>query len=302
MTSATEVRDVVAKALQGVSDDLIRARSLVHDGVASLGASFETFRSQLVLQQKELSGVVDMLRGEGRGDGFVERMNRIVNNFVEDLVVVSASSMRLMARVEEMRPEIEAIVLNIRKVESMARKTRFVALNATIHSARTGHAGRTFRVVADQVKALADDAGVVSAQVRGLVTQVSERLQQLREAMSALASHDMNAAVEGQQKVITLLATLDETNQRVASALADVSRAATETAAAFQLESQVNAALQDAVVRLGPLVKLWEEWVSQQPEALPPEVAALFDSVRPVLERATAVQQKSLEAGTVELF
>ncbi len=302
MTSASHVREVVASALRGTADDIRRADALVKDGMEALGSAFEVFRSQLALQQRELSAVVELLKGEDRDTGFVEHMNRIVTRFVEDLVVVSAASMRMMGRVEEMGPDIEAIVLNIRRVESMARKTRFVALNATIHSARTGPAGRTFRVVADQVKALAEDAAVVSAHVRDLVTAVNTRLGQLRTGMSSLASHDMNGAVQGQQKVVELLASLDATNKRVSAVLAEVERAATETVAAFELQTLVAKALDDATARLGPLLSLWDEWAKGQPDELPPRVQALFGQLEPALTKASAVKQNSLDAGTIELF
>ncbi|MBL8939933.1 MAG: hypothetical protein JNM69_35590 [Archangium sp.] len=302
MTSATQVRAVVASALRGTADDIRRANALVEDGMMALGSAFEVFRSQLALQQRELAEVVELLQGEDQETGFVERMNRIVARFVEDLVVVSAASMRMMARVEAMGPDIEAIVLNIRRVESMARKTRFVALNATIHSARTGPSGRTFRVVADQVKALAEDAGVVSGHVRDLVSAVSTRLGQLRAGMSSVASHDMNGAVQGQQKVVELLANLDSTNKRVSAVLAEVERAATETIAAFELRTQVTRALDAAGARLDPLLSLWDEWAKGQPDELPPAVQALFAQLEPALTKASAVKQDSLDAGTVELF
>lgn len=302
MTSAAHVRAVVASALRGTADDITRANALVEDGMMALGSAFQVFRSQLGLQQRELAAVVDLLQGEDQDTGFVEHMNRIVARFVQDLVTVSAASMRMMARVEEMGPDIEAIVLNIRRVESMARKTRFVALNATIHSARTGPSGRTFRVVADQVKALAEDAAVVSAHVRDLVTAVNTRLGQLRSGMSALASHDMNGAVQGQQRVVDLLSNLDATNRRVSVVLAEVERAATETIAAFELRTLVTKALDDASARLGPLLSLWDEWAKGQPDELPPGVKALFSQLEPALTKASAVKQDSLDAGTVELF
>ncbi|MER2563922.1 MAG: methyl-accepting chemotaxis protein [Myxococcaceae bacterium] len=302
MTSASHVREVVASALRGTADDIRRADALVEDGMVALASAFDVFRSQLALQQRELSSVVELLQGEDTQTGFVERMNRIVSRFVEDLVTVSAASMRMMGRVEEMGPDIEAIVVNIRRVESMARKTRFVALNATIHSARTGPSGRTFRVVADQVKALAEDAAVVSAHVRDLVTNVSTRLTQLRTGMSTLASHDMNGAVEGQQKVVELLCTLDATNKRVSAVLAEVERAATETIAAFELRTEVTKALADASARLAPLLSLWDEWAKGQPDTLPPGVEAMFAQLEPALTKASAVKQDSLDAGTVELF
>lgn len=302
MTTTAEVRGAVREAFGAAREEIDRARGLVHDGMVSLGQSFEVFRQLLSAQHAELDGVVRLLEGEGGRGGFVVKMEQIVGRFVEDLVVVSAASMRLMQKIEEMSPDILAVVQGIRRVESMSRKTRFVALNATIHSARTGHAGRTFRVVADQVKALAEDAAQVSQQVHHLVDSVSQRLVGVRENMGALAAHDMNGAVAGQRRVVDLLASIDGTSSKVAGALEQVERAAVEALKTMELEAKVTAALDRATGRLGPLVDLWDAWLDEVGDTLPPEVALRFAELEPLITRASAVKQTSLEAGTVELF
>lgn len=296
------VRGAVQTAFGAARDEIARARGLVHDGMVSLGQSFDVFRQLLSAQHAELDAVVRLLEGEAGRGGFVLKMEQIVGRFVEDLVVVSAASMRLMQKIEEMSPDIVAVVQGIRRVESMSRKTRFVALNATIHSARTGPAGRTFRVVADQVKALAEDAAEVSQRVHRLVDSVSERLVVVRESMSTLAAHDMNGAVAGQRRVVELLASLDGTNAKVSGALAQVERAAVEALKTMELEARVTGALDRASSRLGPLVALWDAWLAEVGDTLPPEVAARFAELEPAITKASAVKQTSLDAGTIELF
>jgi methyl-accepting chemotaxis protein len=301
MTSTSSISSCVHDSITGVQEDLARAEGLVRDGMVVLGQTFGAFRTELVVQQRELGAVVELLQGSTRATGFVEHMKVIVERFMEDIIHVSAASMRLMGRVDEMTPDIEAIVTTTRKVSTMARRTRFVALNATIHSARSGFEGRTFRVVADQIKELANDAGLVSEEIQRIVGGANVRLGDVRKAMTGLASHDVNGAVEGQSRVLELLQTLDATNRRVRAALAEVEANAVQTLKAFELEDQLGALFAATRRRLEALAVVWEAWAAQHGEP-PAEVVALFEALEGTLRKASAVQQTSMDAGTVELF
>jgi methyl-accepting chemotaxis protein len=287
--------------LDGVQADLMRAEGLVRDGMEVLGQTFGAFRTELAVQQRELGAVVELLQGAGGGQGFVDHMTLIVQRFMDDIIHVSTASMRLMGKIELIRPDIETIVGTTRKVSTMARRTRLVALNATIHSARSGSEGRTFRVVADQIKELANDAGLVSEEIRRIVGGATVRLGEVQAAMAGLASHDINAAVDGQSRVLGLLRSLDDTNQRVRSALAEVEAKALQTVKAFELEDELRALFESLRHRLQALASVWDAWAATQ-GAPPPEVSALFEALEPTLRKVSAVQQASMDEGTVELF
>jgi hypothetical protein len=301
MTSSTAIGVCVHDTLDGVQVDLERAEALVRDGMVLLGQTFGAFRTELVVQQRELGAVVHLLQGAGGGHGFVDHMTLIVRRFMEDIIHVSTASMRLMGKIEQIRPDIEAVVGTTRKVSTMARRTRFVALNATVHSARSGAEGRTFRVVADQIKELANDAGLVSEEIQRIVAGANGRLGDVQAAMAGLASHDINAAVDGQSRVLGLLRSLDDTNQRVRIALAEVEAKAMETVKAFELEAKLREMFESLRHRLQALATVWDAWAKTQDEP-PPEVVALFEALEPTLRKVSAVQQASMDEGTVELF
>jgi len=58
-------------------------------------------------------------------------------------------------------------------IETIARKTNMLALNATIEAARAGDAGRSFAVVAAEVKKLAHDTRAATSQIASTISELT---------------------------------------------------------------------------------------------------------------------------------
>ncbi len=80
-----------------------------------------------------------------------------------------------MGGIEESSKKIADIVGLIQEI---AFQTNLLALNASVEAARAGEAGRGFSVVANEVRALAQRAAAASKDIKELITNSDERVQE----------------------------------------------------------------------------------------------------------------------------
>jgi methyl-accepting chemotaxis protein len=101
-------------------------------------------------------------------------------------------------------------------IETIARKTNMLALNATIEAARAGDAGRSFAVVAAEVKKLAHDT-------RAATSQIASTIGELTREASAV-TNEIKTGVERSRTAQGGFGTISETVREVSEIVGMVDR------------------------------------------------------------------------------
>jgi len=101
-------------------------------------------------------------------------------------------------------------------IETIARKTNMLALNATIEAARAGDAGRSFAVVAAEVKKLAHDT-------RAATSQIASTIGELTREASAVTT-EIKTGVERSRAAQSGFGTISETVREVSDIVGMVDR------------------------------------------------------------------------------
>jgi len=179
--------------------------------------SLEEVTTRLMADQARVSDSTDearVLAEQARGKleqgrAAIEDTIRVFSGLT-DLVVQLGDR---MAGFTEAMTRVQSVSSSI---ESIASKTNMLALNATIEAARAGEAGRSFAVVAAEVKKLAHDTRAATGEIAGTIASLT------REAEAVTS--EIKAGVEKSRVAQGSFTRINETVRDVADIVALVDR------------------------------------------------------------------------------
>lgn len=290
-----------------IRHDLERARIVTRDATARIDRSFRGLQEATTAQREALHQVTEAFHTENASapSGFASQSDALLRQFVDEIVRVSRDSMRMLEQLTDLSGKVDEITGCADAIDRLARETRFIAFNARIETHRAGDAGRTFKVVADEVKRLANASASLSNQIRRSVSACQTELTSARKTSTGLASHDMSHAIDSHRGLITAIGKLDNINQDLDKMLESVTTNVSEAVRALQFEDMVAQILNATASRIDRLAELAISAVhvverGQNGDRVGPmqEIIAELSG----LGARLAVQQESMDQGSVELF
>ncbi len=223
--------------------ELDQVKSLLQEAVNKLVADFNEMNHHGQAQRElALSIVTGMTEVDSHGESvdfadFVRDTSKTMESFVDNTVATSKIAMGLVETMDTINHEVAAMLGILAEIESIAKQTNLLALNAAIEAARAGEAGRGFAVVADEVRNLSQRTNQFSHEIRAHMDQVDSSLGRAHESIYAVASMDMNFALQSKQRVQSTMSRLEGINVTMADAARGID------AHAAQVSAKVNAAV-----------------------------------------------------------
>lgn len=185
----------------------------VHDSAGSLDEQsqslFSSSEEMLLVSSDVASSVQNVSKGASEQAMDLEKMNTIIANFAKQLENIindiqeaernsnsintlvgesdskinnlSLSITEIKTKFEELINTITTLHGNVNKINeinifinNIAEQTNLLALNAAIEAARAGESGRSFAVVADEIRKLAEQSKNSSVQITSIISTVSK--------------------------------------------------------------------------------------------------------------------------------
>jgi len=182
----------VLDALEEVTTRLMGDQARVSDSTDEARLLSEQAKSKLEAGREAIEGTIESFKG----------LTELVVQLGERMAGFAAA----MNQVQSVSSTIETI----------ARKTNMLALNATIEAARAGDAGRSFAVVAAEVKKLAHDT-------RAATSQIASTLGELTREASAVTT-EIKTGVERSRAAQGGFGTISDTVREVSEIVGMVDR------------------------------------------------------------------------------
>lgn len=227
---------VFVKKLYGL---IYEAKSNIQDIQEQAGIVFDTYEERIKSNNKIIAANLEISKGAIKQAGFAEDCVSIAGQFqdrfqfllnsskdlsekaneantinqasaehLQDLITKGKKTQNNYENINEKVVKLSEVTQNINNIVSViisiARQTSMISINATIEAARAGLAGKSFEVVAAEVKKLAEKTHQAGEEIIALILNLSKGIEGILD-LSKIAEVDLleqDKAIEKAKKAV----------------------------------------------------------------------------------------------------
>lgn len=322
---AGEIDSILKDETTQIHDDIGRIKSLISDASILLQNSFNNVVEKTTYQNEIALELVDRITGKesenGESEGvamgdFVKNTDEIIQHYVDLLIEISDKSIGAVHKIDDMTVHMEGMFSILDSVQKLADQTNLLALNAAIEAARAGEVGRGFAVVADEVRSLSHSSASLNEEIRKKILEAKISMDSVNKEVGAIASLDMNTAIEGKDRIDQMLMEVDGLNTSTRVILEELTHS--NTLMTENVNNSIRALqFEDIVVQLSSHIECRLDHINEvalvsHPRAngvdTLPSADTVFESLKTLRASFTEqkisqrVVQENLDEGEVELF
>jgi methyl-accepting chemotaxis protein len=273
-----ELREAVQKLEHGASDILgsvARQAAMASEQAAAINET-STTASEIAQTSKQATEHADsVIQMTQRSDDLSHEGLQTVEEAVKASANLGDQVKRIAATMAELSERTLQVGEIIASVKDLAEQSNLLALNASIEASKAGEHGRGFAVVAMEMRNLAEQSKQAAVQVRAILGEIQKGAREAaaateegtkRAGAAVGLARNAGEAIEGLAMVIkeSALAARQIANntrqqtigvEQMVSAIAELSRAMTESADGSRAIEQGTATLSSISKRLGEAVQ-----------------------------------------------
>ena len=267
------------------------------DQISSGAQDQATVTNETVAVVKQMSSsieevvrqAVEMAHAGNHTVSIARRGNETVRAAIQGMDSTRHTVLDAAARVKELA-ENSARIGDINKtVSAIADQCNLLALNASIEAARAGDHGAAFRIVADEIRDLANESMASSQRIGQLLAVVQTGIADVMEAMQLGTTTAVEGATQAKTAEASLeeiMKTLDGTNgqlqriaerahlvtgdvAKVASLVESVAAVAQQSAASAEEMSAQSVQVAEAIARIAKISSNGQDALMSDEETLP---------------------------------
>lgn len=166
-------------------DILDQAMNQVENGLNTIVSTFEEMRATSA-STSENSSRIDLMMAEillknsSMNSGIDERMKEI------EEAATNATSISILF--EELKEKTETVAGMTGSIQDVSDRTGILAINASIEAARAGTVGRGFRIIANEVRTLANQTGDFAKKIEISIGEFQETVESINTKMASFTA------------------------------------------------------------------------------------------------------------------
>lgn len=118
----------------------------------------------------------------------LDSSSQAIGEIVTDMETLTTKMGSMSSQISGLSDRADSINTFVTTISSISDQTNLLALNAAIEAARAGDAGRGFSVVADEVRALANNTNTSANEVRELVGEIIHSTTETVDSVTTIQS------------------------------------------------------------------------------------------------------------------
>jgi len=226
--------DVQRRTMEAIQGELVRTSGHVEDSTLDLSARFRQLAEKALEQSERVEQIVAMagsvdIDGERVAlDQLVTGMQEMIADMIANIVQLSMRAMSMVYLLDDVQKDVTELEKSITDIDAINRQTNFLALNATIEASRAGEAGRTFAVVAQEVRHLSRSTGELADRMRSKVSAVVKGVRNGHDILREIADTDMSPQMLAKERVDKTMESLVEQTNHFQTVLEGAASASSE--------------------------------------------------------------------------
>jgi methyl-accepting chemotaxis protein len=185
----SRILNVVMTEIGEVNADIVQNFQQLTEGFQHLGViSREQTDVVTELARQSQNLVID---GQAMSiNDLAENMGQVLINFIEKILFMSSRSVNMVYTLDDVMHHLEMVERSVKNIDKINGQTNILAINAKIEAAHAGDAGRSFAVVAEEVRELARNVSTLSDDLKNRIHNISDGLRKGYELLKEVAEVD----------------------------------------------------------------------------------------------------------------
>lgn len=217
--SISEFLQRIKGIITDIQQSTVQLKQAGHSLKTSADELSEGVSTQATSSEEVSASVEEMTASIDQNKQNAQKTSEIAKTSVAEIKKGSGSADNAVARMKDIEE-------NIKKIDEIARKTNMLALNAAIEAAKAGEQGKSFSVVADEIRKLAVTSGVAASSIQ---ETSSSGIQQVFET-----GHELKVLVPKIEETADLIQNISNTSEEQYQGLQQINSALQELTAVSQ--------------------------------------------------------------------